>query len=686
MGLPKGILITFLVVPFAIMLHQAAIGTAESAAKPKDFPFPVFDEKTDQVAFHFRGYSSIDHGALQLTPDTGNQDFGLENKSGRIMYHRAYRLWLSDIDDDDVVASFNSTFLVNIYRDIERNAGEGFAFLIASDINIPEQSHGQWLGLTNASTDGNATNHIVAIEFDTEKQDFDPDGNHIGLNINSVHSNKTVSLNPLGIEISPEIATNYSVWVEYDGRSKVMEVYMAKHSRANPPNKPNTPLLSETINLRHYLKEESYFGFAASTGSSAIQLNCVLEWDLKVEELHPRKDWTSLKIAVGVGVPTMALLLILGFWLGIRYVKKRKRTRVEESNVLGTLKRLPGMPREFKYKELKEATNNFHESMRLGQGGFGIVYRGTLHDKDHADTKTSTEIAVKKFSRDNIKGKDDFLAELTIIHRLRHKHLVRLVGWCYEKRKLLLVYDFMPNGSVDKHLYETSSQNTLNWKHRCKILAGVASALHYLQNEYDQKVVHRDLKASNILLDSDFNARLGDFGLARALDQERNSYAELELAGVPGTMGYVAPECFHTGKATPESDVFGFGAVVLEIVCGRSPGIKILHEHHQYSLVDWVWMMHREGRIEEAMDKRLNDDYVFDEANQLLLLGLACSHPIASERPQTQAICQIIAGTTPAPSVPPFKPVFMWPSMDTAYSSTESTVSNVILSSITVSY
>ncbi|BBH09920.1 Cysteine/Histidine-rich C1 domain family protein [Prunus dulcis] len=245
MELPKGILITFLVVPFAIMLHQAAIGTAESAAKPKDFPFRVFDEKTDQVAFHFRGYSSIDHGALQLTPDTGNQDFGLENKSGRIMYHRAYRLWLSDIDDDDVVASFNSTFLVNIYRDKEWNAGEGFAFLIASDITIPEQSHGQWLGLTNASTDGNATNHIVAIEFDTEKQDFDPDGNHIGLNINSVHSNKTVSLNPLGIEISPEIATNYSVWVEYDGRSKIMEVYMATHSRANPPNKPNTPLLSE---------------------------------------------------------------------------------------------------------------------------------------------------------------------------------------------------------------------------------------------------------------------------------------------------------------------------------------------------------------------------------------------------------------------------------------------------------
>ena len=166
-------------------------------------------------------------------------------------------------------------------------------------------------------------------------------------------------------------------------------------------------------------------------------------------------------------------------------------------------------------------------------------------------------------------------------------------GWCYEKGKLLLVYDFMPNGSLDGHLYGTSSQGTLNWIHRYKILTDIASALHYLHNGYDQKVVHRDLKASNILLDVDYNARLGDFGLARALENERHSYAELGLAGVPGTMGYVAPECFHTGSATLESDVFGFGAVVLEVVCGRSPGIKIPHQQDLYTLVDWVWMFHR---------------------------------------------------------------------------------------------
>ncbi|RXH87827.1 hypothetical protein DVH24_034727 [Malus domestica] len=216
--------------------------------------------------------------------------------------------------------------------------------------------------------------------------------------------------------------------------------------------------------------------------------------------------------------------------------------------------------------------------MRLGQGGFGIVYRGSLHDKDHANTNTSAETAVKKFSRDNIKGKDDFMAELTIIHRLHHKQLVRLV-------------------------------------------------------------VHCDLKASSTLLDKDFNARLGVWPCPSLGSRE-------ELIWSRAPWAYVAPECFHTGKVL-QSEVFSFGAVVLEIVCGRSPGIKIVHEHQQYSLVDWVWMLHSEGRIKEAVDERLKND----------LRGI-----------KYRRVCQIISGTgtMPAPSVPPFKPAFTWPSMATA--------------------
>ncbi|KAG6709057.1 hypothetical protein I3843_06G107600 [Carya illinoinensis] len=674
MGISNGSSIIAVAIILLISLLHPAYMQAQVPVVGRDhFSFENFDQTRDGQHLKFGGSAEIDLGAFQITPDSRNDLGRLRNKSGRAMFSRSFRLWSSND-----TASFNSTFVINIYREANWTAGEGLAFLIAPDISRPEESYGQWLGLTSAATDGNRANQMVAIEFDTRKQEDinDPDDNHIGLNINSVRSIKTVTLDDHGIRLSPQIPANYTVWVQYNGASKLMEIFMAKEGVP----KPEKPLLSEDINLKDYVRQESFFGFAASTGDDMnIQLNCVLKWDLKIDILPGKSDLTLLKIGAGIVVPVATLLILCG----VLYVNKRKRSSrcsdKEYKDVFDThLRWLPGMPREFKYKDIKKATNNFHESMKLGEGGFGIVYKGILNAKDHG---IASEIAVKRFSRDDIKSKDDFLAELTIIHRLRHKHLVRLVGWCYAKGKLLLLYDFMPNGSLDEQLYEGSNQNTLNWECRSRILAGVASALHYLHNEYDQKVVHRDLKASNILLDSDYNARLGDFGLARALDNGRNSYAELGLAGVAGTLGYVAPECFHTGKATLESDVFGFGIVVLEVVCGRSPRIQINYNHHLYSLVDWVWTLHREGSILEAVDERLGKDYVVDEAKRFLLLGLACTHPIASERPQTQAIFQIIAGTMLTPHVPPFKPAFTWPSMGPSLSITESTTSTQTVSS-----
>ncbi|KAI5571922.1 hypothetical protein BDE02_11G127800 [Populus trichocarpa] len=593
--------------------------------------------------------ATISNDALQITPDSSNRNFTLANRSGRVLLNKSFILWEDDGAGGVRVASFNSSFVINIFRVDNSTPGEGFAFLIAPDLVLPEKSDGQYLGLTNSTTDSNPENGIVAIELDTVKQEFDPDDNHMGLNIHSVISLKTVSLDDLGIEIAPVGGRNHMVWVHYDGNSKKMEVYMAEEGKA----KPATPALAAELNLKDLVREKSYFGFAASTGRN-FQLNCVLKWNLTVEMLSDdsvknggNDNKKLIKICVGIGVALFSLLLIgAGTWL--YYLHKKKAA--SDPNLLGALKSLPGTPREFPFKDLKKATNNFDERHKLGQGGFGVVYKGLL-------TKENIQIAVKKFSRDNIKGQDDFLSELTIINRLRHKHLVRLLGWCHKNGMLLLVYDYMPNGSLDNHLFHELEGNViLEWNLRYKIISGVASALHYLHNEYDQTVVHRDLKASNIMLDSEFNARLGDFGLARALENEKTSYAELE--GVPGTMGYIAPECFHTGKATRESDVYGFGAVVLEVVCGQRPWTKI--GGFQF-LVDWVWSLHREERILEAVDERLNSDYVAEEAKRLLLLGLACSHPIASERPKTQAIFQIISGSVPPPHVPPFKPAFVWP-------------------------
>jgi hypothetical protein len=197
-------------------------------------------------------------------------------------------------------ASFNSTFVINIYKKENRPAGEGLAFLIALDLSIPESSFGKWLGLTNANNDGKHTNQIVAIEFDTLKQEDDPDDNHIGLNINSVISKKTVSLDDHNIKLSPINSTaNYTISVLYNGTSKLMKVYMVKEGQPMPKK----PLLNQTINLKKYVKQQSYFGFAASTGNPQIELNCLLKWSLEMDNLQKKSDLLWLKISDRVGVP-----------------------------------------------------------------------------------------------------------------------------------------------------------------------------------------------------------------------------------------------------------------------------------------------------------------------------------------------------------------------------------------------
>ncbi|XP_028776736.1 probable L-type lectin-domain containing receptor kinase S.5 [Neltuma alba] len=596
--------------------------------------------------------ASINFGALQVTPDTAG-NVNLTDTYGRILFRKPFNLW----EDTGKVASFNSSFLINVYRVNNATPGEGVAFFIASSLDIPRNSHGQYLGLTNSTTDGNPDNHIVAVELDTVKQDFDPDDNHIGLNINSVKSKTTVSLSQYGMEIAPKGAKYYVIWIDYNGSSKEINVFIKEQPDRNAPivSKPEEPVLTSDLDLKNIVKQSSYFGFSASTGTT-YQLNCVLRWNLTVEILSENKNKSrSLKMGLGIGVPLTALILVgIGGSVYCVYKKKRRR-RLDDEQILGTLKSLPGTPREYSFKELKKATNNFSEKNKLGEGGYGMVYRGILQKENNL------EVAVKKFCRDKMKCKDDFLAELTIINRLRHKHLVRLLGWCHKNGVLILVYEFMPNGSLDNHLFFEDGKITrpLSWNLRYKIISGVASALNYLHNEYDQKVVHRDLKASNIMLDSDFNARLGDFGLARAIEHEKTSYAEVE--GIHGTMGYIAPECFHTGKATRQSDVFSFGAVLLEVVCGERPWTK--KEGFQL-LVDWVWYLYGEGRILEAVDKGLGNEYEIEEAEKILKLGLACSHPIAGERPKMQTIMQIISGAVPVPYVPPSKPAFIWPAVD----------------------
>ncbi|KAJ1692614.1 hypothetical protein LUZ63_009312 [Rhynchospora breviuscula] len=302
-------------------------------------------------------------------------------------------------------------------------------------------------------------------------------------------------------------------------------------------------------------------------------------------------------------------------------------------------------PRSFPYSDLADATINFSENNKLGEGGFGSVYRGVLKDEN-------INVAVKRVSKESKQGKKEYISEVKIISQLRHRNLVQLIGWCHDHGEFLLVYELMHNGSLDKHLY--NKENPLAWTIRYNIALGLGSALLYLHEEWQQCVVHRDVKPSNIMLDSSFNAKLGDFGLARLTDHDE----ELETTIVAGTKGYLAPECaLDIANASTQSDMFSLGIVLLEITCGRRP---IVPQHDQKKtslLVEWVWDLYGKKALVEAVDGRLNGDFDREEAERFMVVGLWCAHPEKSQRPSIKHAMNVLQFQAPLPDLPPKMPV-----------------------------
>ncbi|CAN1184401.1 L-type lectin-domain containing receptor kinase IX.1 [Linum perenne] len=295
-------------------------------------------------------------------------------------------------------------------------------------------------------------------------------------------------------------------------------------------------------------------------------------------------------------------------------------------------------PKRFSYRELSRATANFSDSGKLGEGGFGGVYKGIL-------TNSGSEIAVKRVSRTSRQGKKEYISEVRIISRLRHRNLVQLIGWCHEKNELLLVYEFLPNGSLDQHLFSGERSTVLDWPVRYKIALGLASGLLYLHEEWEQCVVHRDIKSSNVMLDSNFNAKLGDFGLARLVDHELGSQTTV-LAGVT------------TGKASKESDVYSFGVVALEIACGRKP-VDPKQELRKVRLVEWVWDLYGKGEIMEAVDWRMTAADG-EQVERLMIIGLWCCHPDEMHRPSIRQVISVLKMEAALPSLPAKLPVPMY--------------------------
>ncbi|KAL5973402.1 hypothetical protein ACLOJK_030052 [Asimina triloba] len=606
-------------------------------------PYSSAQQQTDDFVYNgFSGSAQVSltgsavlhpNGLLQLTNSSKRQ-------MGRMFHPSPLKFKSSRWAN---APSFSTSFVSAIIPAGPRNlSGHGIAFVISPSNEFPGALAAQFMGLFSPSTIGKASNHVFLVELDTilNPEFGGMNNNHVGISVNGMKSNasaaaayyddrdgKNKSLSLIGGE--PVL-----VWVDYDGVKKQINVTVSPWKIP----KPNIPLLSAWIDLSEILLENMHVGFSSSTGTITGS-HYLLGWSFKmngnarplslsllppvprqtVAEGNERwKIWLSLAASA---------VAVAASFFGILYaVKKRKYVELREDweQEYG--------PHRFLYRDLAAATKRFSDEELLGVGGFGKVYKGVL-----PTSAARVAVKVRQISDEHdAAGLKEFVAEIASMGRLRHRNLVQLLGYCRCKGRLLLVYDLMPNGSLDKFLF-SNHKPLLSWDQRYRILRGVASGLLYLHEEWDQVVLHRDIKASNVLLDADFNGLLGDFGLARWYDHGANP----QTTHVVGTLGYLAPEYVQTGRATTSTDVFSFGALLLEVACGRRPASLAEEE---MVLVDWVLEKWRKGSIAEARDGRLGEKYVAEELDVVLKLGVVCSHPIPGARPSMRQVMQYLDG------------------------------------------
>ncbi|KAL2906312.1 hypothetical protein RDABS01_037077 [Bienertia sinuspersici] len=289
-----------------------------------------------------------------------------------------------------------------------------------------------------------------------------------------------------------------------------------------------------------------------------------------------------------------------------------------------------GWGRWYTLRELEDATNKFADQNVIGEGGYGIVYYGVLDD--------NTQLAVKNLLNNKGQAEKEFKVEVEAIGRVRHKCLVKLLGYCAEGAERMLVYEYVNNGNLEQWLHgDVGPISPLTWEIRMNIILGTAKGLTYLHEGLEPKVVHRDIKSSNILLDKQWNAKVSDFGLAKLLGSE-HSYVTTR---VMGTFGYVAPEYASTGMLNERNDVYSFGILIMEIISGRSP-VDYSRPPAEVNLVDWLKMMVTNRNPEGVLDPKLPEKPASRALKKTLLVALRCVDPNAQKRPKMGQVVHML--------------------------------------------
>ncbi|CAL5438384.1 unnamed protein product [Camellia sinensis] len=578
------------------------------------------------------GDAYVSPEGIQLTSNEINmtQNFS----AGRATYKDPLFLW---DNTSGKLTDFNTYFSFVIDSIGSYDFADGITFFLVPNGSTPNITVGGSIGLPIGPPTYVAISPSVAVEFDTYQDAWDPvditPTTHVGIDINSLNSSA------------------YAIW-----NNDITDGNSAESS------------ISFVVDLKTMLPEWVTIGFSAATGLF-FEKNNIKSWTFNSTLQSPnpnpspspspssntvthspgKKIGKDNKKAQVVGLTVSSFVLVVGLsLLGFFLWKKSSRAKQEDEVAIelsmdNDFEAGTG-PKKFSYGELFRATNYFADEQKLGEGGFGGVFKGFLK-------KLNSYIAVKQISKGSKQGIKKYASEVKIISRLRHRNLVQLLGWCHDKGELLLVYEFMENGSLDYHLYKEKS--LLTRAMRYKIAQGLASALLYLHEEWEQCVVHRDVKSSNVMLDSNFNAKLGDFGLARLVDHGKDSQTTI----LAGTWGYMAPQCLITGKANKESDVYSFVVVALEIACGRKP-IDLEVPESQMRMVEWVWDLYGIDRLlEAAVDPKICPNFVKKEIECLMIVGLWCAHLDLNLRPSIRQAIHVLNFEATLPILPAKMPV-----------------------------
>ncbi|KAE8777861.1 putative serine/threonine-protein kinase receptor [Hordeum vulgare] len=372
----------------------------------------------------------------------------------------------------------------------------------------------------------------------------------------------------------------------------------------------------------------------------------------------PDQQSKKTRITASVVGGVAAVLIILAIMSFFLFRKCRRDTTLWISENAGAA------PTDFRYNDLLDdirsidsllldlstlrvATNDFSEGNMLGEGGFGMVHKGVLPD--------GKQIAVKRLCQSSRQGIGELKSELVLVAKLRHRNLVSLIGVCLEEQEKILVYEFMPNRSLDTILFDSEKRKDLDWGWRFKIINGVARGLQYLHEDSQLKIVHRDLKASNILLDFDYNPKISDFGLAKIFGGDQSEDVTRRIAG---TYGYMSPEYAMHGQYSAKSDAFSFGVLVLEIITGRRNNGSCNSEQHVY-LVNLVWEHWTRGNVIELIDPCLSDHPSFhaDQVMKCIQIGLLCVQNRHEDRPAMSSVNVMLSSQgarLPSVSMPAF--------------------------------